>query len=175
MYHRNYIPYYKRVAYAAMSVIERVLTVIILSILIIQCVDGNQRIVLVSDNDLFVSGEDNSSLSCCVHGTCSCNSLDHALAHLTNNVLINITTDVTLSSLLKVSDLQNISVIGHNNPTVNCSNVGGLQFTLCHNCIIQGITWDGCGTKSNDTNAKPVLKFSYSSNITIHSCIFNTQ
>ena len=159
------------VIYVAMSVTEAILLVFILKI-IAQCVDGNQRIVLVSDDDLLDSGEDNSSLSCCVYGNCSCNSLDHALAHLTNNVLINITTNVTLSSLLKVSDLQNISVIGYNNPTVNCKNVGGLQFTLCHNCTIRGITWDVCGTKFNDTYAKPGLKFSYSSNIAIHDCIF---
>ena len=155
----------------AMFVTEAILLVISLSI-IIQCIDGNQRIVLVSDDDLFDSGDDNSSLSCCVYGNCSCNSLDHALAHLTNNVLINITADVTLSSLPKVSDLQNISVIGYNNPTVNCKNVGGLQFTLCHSCTIQGITWDECGTKIDDTYAKPGLNFSYSSNIAIRDCIF---
>ena len=154
-----------------MSITEAILLVFILKI-IAQCVDGSQRIVLVSDDDLLDSGEDNSSLSCCVYGNCSCNSLDHALAHLTNNVLINIITNVTLSSLLKESDLQNISVIGYNNPTVNCKNVGGLQFTLCHNCTIRGITWDVCGTKINDTYAKPGLKFSYSSNITVHNCIF---
>ena len=83
----------------------------------INCVDGTQRIMQVSelfsdDDDLYGSSEDNSSLSC-VYGNCSCTSLDHALVHLTNNVLINITTDVTLSSLLKVSNLQNISIIRH--------------------------------------------------------------
>ena len=153
-----------------------IILVIILAI-VIQCVDGNQRIMQVSellsdDEDLYGSGEDNSSLSCCVYGNCSCTSLDHALAHLTNNVMINITTDVMLSSLIEVTGLQNVSIVGYNNPTVNCNNFGGLQFTFCHNCIIQGITWDGCGTKNNDTNAKPVLRLSYSSNITIQNCSF---
>ena len=80
---------------------------------------------------------------CCVHGNCSCNSLGHALANLTNtnNVLINITTDVILSSLINTSNLENVSIIGHNNPTVNCKNAGGLHFNFCHNCIIQDITW----------------------------------
>ena len=81
-----------------------------------------------------------------VYGNCTCNSLDHALANLTSNVLINITTDVTLSSLIKRSDLDNISIFGHNNPTVIFRNGGGIHFTFCHNCVIQGITWDGCGT-----------------------------
>ena len=130
--------------------------VIILTI-VIQYVDGYQRIVQVSelssdDEDFFTSG-DGDFFTCCVYGNCSCNSLDYALSHLTSNVLINITTDVTLSSLAKVSDLENVSIIGHNNPNVNCRNVGGIQYTFCHNCIIRDIIWDGCGTK-----AEPGLK-----------------
>ena len=83
---------------------------------LISYVDGNQRIVCVSK---LTNGEGNGT--CCVYGKCSCGSLDHALANLTSNVLINITTDVTLSSLVTVSDLENVSIIGHNNPTVNCT------------------------------------------------------
>ena len=139
--------------------------------IVIRCVDGYQRIVQVSelfsdDEDFFTSG-DGDFFTCCVYGNCSCNSLDYALAHLTSNVLINITTDVTLSSHAKVSDLENVSIIGHNNPTVYCRKVGGMHFTFCHNCIIKGIIWDGCGTK-----AEPGLKLSYSSNATIQNCYF---
>ena len=111
--------------------------------------------------------DDDNSLICCVYGNCSCSSLDHALANLTSNVLINITTDVILSSLVTVSDLENISIIGHNNPTVNCRSVGGIHFTFCNNCIIQGITWDGCGT---ETGAGLMLTDSF--NITIGNCSF---
>ena len=39
------------------------------------------------------SGEGDISPYCCVHGNCSCNSLDHVLANLASNVLINIMTD----------------------------------------------------------------------------------
>ena len=140
---------------------------------IITFVNGNQTIVHVSE--LF--GEARINTSCCVYGNCSCNSLDHALANLTSNVLINVTTDVTLSSLTKPSNLENISIVGHNNPTVNCTSIGGIYFTFCHNCIIQGIVWDGCGRKNQENNyiyssAEPALKLSYSSNITIHHCSF---
>ena len=107
-----------------------------------------------------------------MYGNCSCNSLDYALANLTGNVLINITTDVTLSSLVKPSNLKSVSIVGHNNPTVNCTNIGGIHFISCHNCIIQGITWHGCGSENVDTNAEPGLKLSYSSNITIQNCSF---
>ena len=143
---------------------------IIIFAIVIQYVDGHQRIVQV--NELFSDGDDFTSgngdfFTCCVYGNCSWNSLDYALTHLTSNVLINIKTDATLSSLAKVSDLENVSIIiGHKNPTVNCINVGGINFTFCRNCIIKGIIWDGCGTK-----AEPGLKLSYSSNI-IQNCSF---
>ena len=96
------------------------LTIILVS-LVAQLVDGSQRIVYVSepisdDEDLYTSGDGDSNLMCCVHENCSCNSLDHALANLVSNVLINITTDVMLSSLIgNASNLENVSIIGHNN------------------------------------------------------------
>ena len=77
---------------------------------LVECSKGNQRIVHVSeaisnDEDYFTTGGEDNSHICCVYGNCTCNSLDHALANLTSNVLINITTDVTLSSLIERSDL----------------------------------------------------------------------
>ena len=162
--------------------------VIILVSLVVKLVDGNQRIVYVSesisddedffasasgvsrltdDEDFFTSGDVDGNLICCVYGNCSCNSLNHALANLTSNVLINITTDVTLSSLINALNLANISIIGHNNPTVNCKRAGGIHFNFCHNCIIQDITWDGCGTET-----EAGIKLSDSSNIVLENCFF---
>ena len=97
---------------------------IILVSLMVQLVDGSQRIVHVSepisdDEDLSTSGDGDGNLMCCVYGNCSCNSLDHALANLASNVLINITTDVMFTTLINASNLENVSMIGHNNPTVN--------------------------------------------------------
>ena len=149
-----------------------------LTVSVVKCTDGNQRIVCVSeliisgDEDFITSGEDDNSRICCVYGNCSCNSLDHALANLTSNVLINITSDVTLSSIIEVSNVENVTMIGHNNPTVNCKSFGGIHFTFCHNCIIQGITWDECGTENIDHHIEPGLKLSNSSKITIENCIF---
>jgi len=176
-----------------MLLLSRITVAIVLSI-VIHYVDGNQRIVhvseLINDNDdVFTSGDGsgdgnnvieplpdingdvNSSLTCCVYGKCSCHSFYHALAKLTSNILINITTDVMLSSLIEKSGLENISIIGHNNPTVNCKNAGGIHFNFCYNFIIQGITWDGCGRKI-DGNTKPGIKLNYFSNITIQNCSF---
>ena len=145
----------------------RISLVITLTILV-NFVDGNQRIVHISN---LTSGEVNGT--CCVYGNCSCSSLDHALANLTSNVLINITTDVTLSSLVRVSDIENVTIIGQNSPTVNCKDhFGGIHLNLCCNCIFQGIAWDGCGNKSINSHTEPGLMLSNSSNITIKYCIF---
>ena len=157
----------------------RIIPLVILVAVLVQYASGNQRIVHVSqlisdDEDFITSGEDDNSHICCVYGSCPCSSLDHALANLTSNVLINITTDVTLilSSFIKVSDIENVTIIGHNNPTVNCEDFGRIHLNFCNNCIIQGITWDGCGSVDIDHHIEPVLKLSNSSNITINNCSF---
>ena len=137
----------------------------------IQYVVGDQRKIvnvsqLIGDED-FSSSEYNNSHICCVYGNCTCNSLDHALANLTSNVLINITTDVTLSLLIERSALYNVSIIGHNNPIVNCKNASGIHFKFCHNCIIQGISWNKCGSAT-----KAGLMLNDYSNIAIQNCSF---
>ena len=137
--------------------LSRIIVAEILSLLVVAyCVDGN-----------VVNGEDDNSRICCMHENCFYSSLDQCLANLTSNIMINITTDVTLSSLIRISNLSNVSIIGHNYPTVNCKNAGGINFQFCYNCTIQGITWDGCGS-----SVVPGLKFSYSSNLSIQNCSF---
>ena len=152
------------------------LLTISLVITLVQCAHDNQRVVHVSelrsDNYTFTGHSGENSSICCVYGNCTCNSLDHALANLTSNVLINITTDITLFSLIKLSDLENVSIIGHNNPTVNCKTVGGVHFTSCHNCIIQGTTWNECGTEDINNNTEPGLALNHCNNIIINDCLF---
>ena len=151
-----------------LSFIRISLVITLAIIILVNFVNGNQRIVHVSN---LTSGEVNGT--CCVYGNCSCSSLDYALANLTSNVLINITTDVTLSSLVRVSDIENVTIIGHNSPTVNCKDhFGGIHLNLCSNCIFQGIACDGCGHKSINSHTEPGLKLSNSFNITINNCIF---
>ena len=124
-------------------------------VVIVQFVNAYQHIIHVSE-----------------YGNCSCNSFYQALANLTSNTLINITTDVTLSSLVRASDIENVSIIGNNNPTVNCKSIGRIHITFCKNCIIQGITWDECGTKNIDNHTEPGLMLSYSSTVMIQNCSF---
>ena len=149
--------------------LSRMILGIILAV-VIQFVNGYQNIIHVSElvsEESFIASD-----KCCVYGNCSCNSLDHALANLTSNTLINITTDLILSSLVTASGIENVSIIGHNNPTVNCKSIGRIHITFCKNCIIQGITWDECGTKHIDNHTEPGLMLSYSTIITIQNCSF---
>ena len=141
----------------AMLLLSRITVTKILFLLVVaQCVDSN-----------VVNGEDDNSRIFCVHENYSNSSLDQCLANLTSNIMITITTDVKLSSLVIASNLSNVLIIGHDYPRVYCKDVGGIHFTFCHNCTIQGIAWDGCGS-----SVVPGLKFSYSSNVTIQNCTF---
>ena len=176
----------------------KVTTITLLLVMYTQCIKGIEKVIVVSELDNRTcenahyegisppgysatgsgSGshvfEDLSTL-CCIYGNCSCPSLYTALANLSNNVVINITTDVTLFSIIPLVALANITITGHNNPTVNCNNSGGLHFISCHNCIIERISWEKCGTKKITENAnvsQPVLQFTNSSTITINNCSF---
>ena len=145
-------------------------------------IEGFDRVIVVTESRDDIIDQDETVTrvmrsgrnSCCVYGNCSCQSLFSALANLTSNVLINITTDVELSSIIQRVNLANVTITGHNNPTVNCNNSGGLHFISCSNCTIEGITWIRCGSRiiSDDENAYPVLQLTNSSNIIIQHCSF---
>ena len=141
-----------------------------------QCVDGNERTLHVRESMInFYSSKNNNpshSTTCHIESE-SCYSLfDQALANISSNSMINITTNSTLSFHNILQGLQNIQIIGYNNPTVYCTTIiGALQFISCTNCIIRGITWSGCGGIVHDNNY-PVLEFDSSSNVKIEKCTF---
>ena len=87
--------------------------------------------------------------------------------NVNSNGLVNITANVMLLSVISLVDLENISIIGHDNPTVNCNNTSVIYFDHCHNCTITGITWEKCGTANGN---KPAIKLYNCSNIVIESC-----
>ena len=123
------------------------------------------------DSNGTITCSDPVTLPVCIHQNCFCQAIDYVLASLTNNTQIDLSINVTLSSVITISGV-NISIIGHHNPTINCSNGGGLKFSYCHNCTIEGITWDGCGAKNINSSNIPVIEFYHSSNITIQNCTF---
>ena len=100
----------------------------------------------------------NASCECCIHNTtCAC-SLYCALqkANGSSNVVINITTDVTLSLPVHLMNINNITIVGHNNSTVKLNSTGALYFTLSHDIRIQEIELKRCGTSYWHSN--PGLK-----------------
>ena len=166
----------------------KITIILTLLALFIQYIEGFERAIVVAESDVTIDEEDNTIAravrsdpiyifenSCCINGNCSCPSLYNALANLTSNFIINITSDVNLFSIISLFDLANITITGHKNPTVNCNNSGGLQFMSCSNCTINGITWKQCGARNisaDDGKSYPVLQLSNSSNITIQNCSF---
>ena len=97
--------------------------------------------------------------SCCLH--CALQR-----ANFTSNIIINITTDIVLSSVIQLMNVKNISIIGYNNPTVDCNNTGALHFMSCHNITIKGINWERCGTGTNK-NYRPGLEIYNCSDVII--------
>ena len=173
----------------------KVTKIVILLAQFIRYTDGIKRVIVVTESDATIddlftdddedkiatratgshSASDTYTNPCCAYENCSCPSLYSALDNLTSNVLINITTDVELPSIIPIIGISNITITGHNNPTVYCNNSGGLNFTSCYNCTIEGITWEECGAINiggDDISVYPVLQFTNSSNITIQNCSF---
>ncbi|XP_065911116.1 probable outer membrane protein pmp6 [Dysidea avara] len=149
---------------------------VMLLVLCIQHVERSRaKEVVVSEEESIthLSNLDFESL-CCTSGQCTCQSFLRALINLTDNVTINITTDVKLSSIVFVVGVNNARVVGYNNPTVYCNNTGGAKFVSCRNITIEGIRWEGCGFY-NTTNSDPVLGMYNSSGITIQSCTFQNS
>ena len=114
------------------------------------------------------NGSDNDN--CCVNGTCPCSSLLSALCDVSDNTVINITSEsVTLHDIVEMGtgNLNNITVTG-NGATIMCNNTGGVYCESCSDITIMGITWYQCG--HNDTTALAFINLS--SGILIQDCTF---
>ena len=118
----------------------------------------------------------NQKVFICQSNKCHCNNLEDIIVNVRDNQIVNITDDiVTLSSAIHINS-SNISIIGHNNPTVMCVNHSGLALHYCSNLTIEGITFIGCGATYGiydivyiDT---PALDVHGCNNIRIQKCSF---
>ena len=150
------------------------------------------KIIMVDDLDANSgSGEDNDTASpvktCMQYSTMMyvCHSFQDALDILENNTVINITTDVVLlESIVQLKGLNNITIMGQSNTTVECNGSGVLSISSCNNVTIKGIAWSNCGTYMetfNDNfdlvsiNHYPVITFNQCSNTFIHHCAFQNS
>ena len=115
------------------------------------------------------NGSDNDT--CCVNGTCPCSSLSSALHNVSDNTVINITSEsVTLHDIVGMGsgNLNNITITG-NGATVMCNNTGGVYCESCNNITIMGITW-----YRDDRNGsfRGLVFINSSSEILIQDCTF---
>ena len=139
----------------------------------IQPVEGNEREInedWTEDHLTISSDKERLGYASDMNNRNSYYSFDHALGNLTSNAWISLTNDVQLSSVIQLVSLTNISIVGYNDPTVNC-NHGGLHLLSSYTITIRGIVWEGCGT-NNSGNTHPVLQLYNSSNMTIENCSF---
>ena len=103
------------------------------------------RVIKTSDTSVCASNEMGSAYiqempQCCIPECCPCYSFADLLANVSSNATICVTTGMVLSSVVELTYLENILIIGYNNPTVQCGYSGGLHFASCHNVTIEGIT-----------------------------------
>ena len=154
--------------------------IFVLVLIIIKDITGFQKDNPVSDND-DSSDVNSGSGQIIIKNNDKCDdvysnyfdcSFYHKLLDLTSNEMINLATDALLQSIVPLSGLENIAIIGNDNATVNCDNVGGICFDHCQNCTIIGIKWEKCG---NRNSSKPAIELCNSSNITIQNCSFQNS
>ena len=108
---------------------------------------------------------------CCTTGNLSIYSINDALNHISsNNIITNIMSDDVLLFNITLEGLENVTIMGHRNPVVNCSYVGAVKLISCKNMIIKGIRWENCGSIIH-----PALAFYNSSNVSFDSCSFHNS
>ena len=134
--------------------------------------------LVACDVTITVNNNGNDSVICCSgKETCPCSSLSSALHNMSDNTLINITSEsVTLHDIVGMGsgNLSNITIIG-NGATIMCNNTGGVYCESCSDVTIMGITWHQCGGKDSEhpITQIPVLAFTnISSELTIQECTF---
>jgi len=122
-------------------------------------------IYLVSGHDPVSENNLNGLPGCCAMGNCTFSSLADALTQVTDNVIVNITTDFVLTSNVTVGDVSNIVITAQTNSTVYCTNNSSVRFVSCSTVTIEGITWEGCAG----------IQFYNSSDTTAQNCFFNNS
>ena len=129
------------------------------------------NVLIINTNGIVLCS--NKKAFICVSKKCHCKKLENILVP-TNASIIHINETVSLSSIISLENIENISIIGHNKLTVLCVNKSGLSLKNCNNLIVEGITWVGCGNSSRFYQ-QPVLSICESINVTIKNCCFQNS
>jgi len=135
-----------------------------------------------SSHRMITIGYDDDDLECMnsMENNCTLYSFDEAIGYFSNNLIINITLpNVTLLSQVSLTNLENITIIGHNFPEVNCNYTGALMCKNCSNVTIKNIKWTRCGffniSKTHYLTPISGLHFDNCRNLTIQCCKFVTS
>ena len=132
---------------------------------------------LGDDQDYFYGSGSGSGrgieINYCINDFCSY-LFDDLLENLTSDSVINIMCHVKLTSVITLVGLTNVSFTGYNNPSISCSNNGGLRFLFCHNINIKGIIWKKCDFNDGNHPVNPVIEISKTSAINIRNCSFQS-
>ena len=139
---------------------------VLICLIILASQSVHNKVITVNSNN------GNDSTECCVNGECACSSLSTALLNISNNTIINITSEsVALNNTTTMGSgkLTNIAITG-SNVTIMCNNSGSVYCESCDDVRIEGITWDRCGDP-NGTNIAGVT-FDVISNISLVNCTF---
>ena len=145
--------------------------------------DKRDTVIIDTDGTVWCS---NQRQFICLMKTCYCSKLEDSLNTyiLQHTNIVNITDKLmTLSSAIKIDLVtyatpyqRNISIIGHNNPTVICVSGGRLELRYHYYLIIKGIIWIGCGGYSDILTPVILTGFHITNQndytITIQKCSF---
>ena len=89
----------------------------------------------------------NESTTCCTNGECPCSSLSTALQNMTNNTIINITSekiklegDVVIGS----GNLTNITITSQMAMITCSSDKDTISCPSCDDVTVSGISWRNC-------------------------------
>ena len=125
----------------------------------------------VKSKVITVNNSGSNSTTCCINGTCLCNSLYDALNSIENETIVNITSkSVSLEDEVNILEyFDNVKIKG-NNAVVMCKNKGKMYWGPGDNILIEGITWDQCGNPRYP--ADPAFQFNNIYHIAIVNCIF---
>ena len=123
---------------AATAMLSSRVKAVVLLLIIIKDITGFEKGYLIGDDENY-SDANSGSGQITIMRNDNCDdaysnyydySFHHELICLTSNEMINITTDVILRLIVPLSGLENITIIGHDNPTVNCDNVEEYIFII---------------------------------------------
>ena len=112
------------VIYIAIMLIERIVIIVVLSV-VLKKADG---ISFSQDATFYPRVEfEQVTRPCCVIGDRSFLLLESALYSFTNNTIIKIIgSNAALDTKISLENLENVSIIGHGTPTVNCNGIGAI-------------------------------------------------